>query len=87
MASGSGGQLRQPSRILVLKFSRRSLASLMEINPNLAAKLWHRLAQMLSNRLRNANVRYVSQIRDGMDVADELLGTRPLNQVNEEDEE
>jgi CRP/FNR family cyclic AMP-dependent transcriptional regulator len=70
----------------VLKFTRLSLAAIMAVNPELAAKLWHRLAQFLGNRLRDTNMRYLSQVRETQDVSDELLGTQPL-QGSDVDEE
>jgi hypothetical protein len=71
----------------VLQFTRLSLASVMAVEPELAAKLWHRLAQFLGNRLRNTNMRYISQIRDMQDVSDELLGTRPLHDFGADEED
>jgi CRP-like cAMP-binding protein len=65
----------------VITFTRLSLATLMADNPELAAKVWHRLAQSLSDRLRHSNERYISQIRETYDVADELLGTQPLEDL------
>lgn len=70
----------------VLTFTRISLASLMATDPELAAKLWHRLAQTLSNRLRDTNMRYISRVRDLQDVADELIGTQPLSNLNDNSE-
>lgn len=63
----------------VLRFSRRSLAALMARDPELAARLWHRLAQSLSTRLRNSNERYMSYASEIQDVADELIQTGPLD--------
>lgn len=65
----------------VITFTRRSLATLMADNPELAAEVWHRLAQSLSSRLRHSNERYISHIRETYDVADELLGTQPLEEL------
>lgn len=70
----------------VLTFTRISLASLMATDPELAAKLWHRLAQSLSNRLRDTNMRYLTHVRDVQDVADELIGTQPLTDLGSEPE-
>lgn len=71
----------------VITFTRVRLASLMATEPELAAKLWHRLAQSLSNRLRDTNMRYISQIRDVQDVADEMIGTGPLEDFNTDEED
>ena len=65
----------------VITFTRLSLATLMADNPDLAAEVWHRLAQSLSDRLRGSNERYFSHIRETYDVADELLGTQPLDEL------
>ncbi len=65
----------------VITFTRISLASLMADNPELAAIVWQRLAQSLSDRLRNSNERYISYIREKYDVADDLLGTQPLEDL------
>ncbi|MEE8121991.1 MAG: cyclic nucleotide-binding domain-containing protein, partial [Anaerolineales bacterium] len=65
----------------VITFTRLSLATLMADNPELAAEVWHRLAQSLSGRLRHSNERYISHIRETYDVADELLGTQPLDEL------
>ncbi len=65
----------------VITFTRRSLDALMASYPELAAEVWHRLAQSLSGRLRHSNERYLSHIRDTYDVADELLGTQPLEDL------
>ena len=65
----------------VITFTRFSLATLMADNPEMAAKVWHRLAQSLSGRLRHSNERYISHIRETYDVADELLGTQPLDEL------
>jgi CRP-like cAMP-binding protein len=62
----------------VITFTRKSLAALMAGYPELAANVWHRLAQSLSGRLRHSNERYLSHIREAYDVADDLLGTQPL---------
>jgi CRP-like cAMP-binding protein len=67
----------------VLQFTRLSLATIMSVNPELAAKLWHRLAQSLGNRLRDSNKRYISQVREAQDVSDEMLGTQPLSDLDE----
>lgn len=65
----------------VITFTRKSLAALMADYPELAAEVWHRLAQSLSGRLRHSNERYLSHIRDTYDVADDLLGTQPLEDL------
>lgn len=65
----------------VITFTRLSLTTLMADNPELAAKVWHRLAQSLSDRLRHSNERYITHIRETYDVADELLGTQPLEDL------
>ncbi len=65
----------------VITFTRRSLDALMTEHPELAAEVWHRLAQSLSGRLRHSNERYLSRIRETYDVADELLGTQPLEDL------
>jgi CRP-like cAMP-binding protein len=70
----------------VLQFTRLSLASIMSIRPDLAARLWHRLAQSLGSRLRDTNMRYISQVREVQDVSDEMLGTQPLNEIDMGDE-
>ena len=64
----------------VLRFSRRTLAALMANDPELAARLWHRLAQSLGNRLRNSNARYMTYASEIHDVADELIQTGPLDE-------
>jgi CRP-like cAMP-binding protein len=69
-----------------LKFTRLSLAAIMAVKPDLAAKLWHRLAQSLGNRLRDTNMRYITQVREIQDVSDEMLGTQPLSDQDEGDE-
>lgn len=65
----------------VITFTRVSLAALMADYPELAAEVWHRLAQSLSGRLRHSNERYLSHLREAYDVADELLGTQPLEDL------
>ncbi|MBE9478994.1 MAG: cyclic nucleotide-binding domain-containing protein [Chloroflexi bacterium] len=65
----------------VITFTRRSLTALMAGYPELAAEVWHRLAQSLSGRLRHSNERYLSHIRETYDVADDLLGTQPLEDL------
>ena len=62
----------------VLRFTRQSLMELMTTDSGLAAHLWHRLARLLSDRLHNSNIRYLSKIRELPDVSDDLVGTRPL---------
>ena len=65
----------------VITFTRKVLAALMAGYPELAANVWHRLAQSLSGRLRHSNERYLSHIREAYDVADDLLGTQPLEDL------
>jgi CRP-like cAMP-binding protein len=65
----------------VITFTRKSLTVLMADYPELAANVWHRLAQSLSGRLRHSNERYLSHIREAYDVADDLLGTQPLEDL------
>jgi CRP-like cAMP-binding protein len=65
----------------VITFTRKSLTVLMADYPELAANVWHRLAQSLSGRLRHSNERYLSHLREAYDVADELLGTQPLEDL------
>jgi CRP-like cAMP-binding protein len=62
----------------VLRFTRQSLMELMTTDSGLAARLWHRLARLLSDRLHNSNTRYLSTVREVPDVSDDLVGTRPL---------
>lgn len=62
----------------VILITRHGLASMMASDPELAARLWHRLAQMLGDRLRDSNVRYLNQASEIQDIADELIQTRPL---------
>jgi CRP-like cAMP-binding protein len=74
----------QPPRVTalepleVLSFPLQSLMALMATDSGLAAKLWHRLAQLLSDRLHNSNMRYLTEMREVPDVADELVKTQPL---------
>lgn len=68
----------------VLTFPLQSLTALMATDSDLAAKLWHRLAQLLSDRLHNSNMRYLTEMREVPDVADDLVKTQPLNQPDEE---
>jgi len=63
----------------VLCFTRSSLTALMANEPELAAKLWHSMAQSLGNRLRDSNARYMSSASETQDVADELIQTGPLD--------
>ncbi|MFA9406347.1 MAG: cyclic nucleotide-binding domain-containing protein [Anaerolineales bacterium] len=63
----------------VLCFTRRRLAALMANDPELAARLWHSMAQSLGNRLRNSNARYMTYASEIQDVADELIQTSPLD--------
>ncbi|MES0343433.1 MAG: cyclic nucleotide-binding domain-containing protein, partial [Anaerolineales bacterium] len=65
----------------VITFTRKSLTALMADYPELAAEVWHRLAQSLGGRLRHSNERYLSHIREAYDVADDLLGTQPLEDL------
>ncbi|MGA9533411.1 MAG: cyclic nucleotide-binding domain-containing protein [Anaerolineales bacterium] len=67
----------------VLSFRLESLAGLMTTDSELAARLWHRLAQMLSDRLHNSNMRYLSETREVPDVADDLVETQPLTEAGE----
>jgi CRP-like cAMP-binding protein len=67
----------------VMRITRLSLASLMASDPELAARLWHRLAQMLGDRLRDSNVRYLQRASEVQDIADELIQTRPLREENQ----
>ena len=68
----------------VLTFPLQSLTALMATDSGLAAKLWHRLAQLLSDRLHNSNMRDLTEMREVPDVADDLVKTQPLNQPDEE---
>ena len=63
----------------VITFERGDLFNLMGKSPELASKLWQRLAQSLGDRLRDSNYRYLSHTREVHDVADKLLGTGPLD--------
>jgi CRP-like cAMP-binding protein len=69
----------------VIRITRRSLASLMASDPELAARLWHRVAQMLGDRLRDSNVRYLQRASEVQDIADELIHTRPLQDDGNDD--
>jgi CRP-like cAMP-binding protein len=62
----------------VLRFPLQSLTALMAADSGLAAVLWHRLAQLLSDRLHNSNMRYLGEMREVQDVSDELIKTQPL---------
>lgn len=62
----------------VLRFPLPSLTMLMATDSSLAAMLWHRLAQLLSDRLHNSNMRYLGELREVQDVSDELIKTQPL---------
>lgn len=64
----------------VLSFPFESLIALMATDSGLAAKLWHRLAELLSDRLHNSNMRYLTDIREVPDVADDLVQTQPLSE-------
>jgi CRP-like cAMP-binding protein len=64
--------------MVVIRITRLALASLMASDPELAARLWHRLAQLLGDRLRDSNVRYLKRATETQDIADELIQTRPL---------
>jgi CRP-like cAMP-binding protein len=68
----------------VLTFPLQSLTALVATDSGLAAKLWHRLAQLLSDRLHNSNMRYLTEMREVPDVADDLVKTQPLNDPGEE---
>jgi len=71
----------EPTEVITLK--RSALYSLMKQSPELAMQLWQRLAQALGDRLRDSNVRYISHAHHTHDVADELLGTGPLESEEE----
>jgi CRP-like cAMP-binding protein len=62
----------------VMRITRHSLAALMASDLALAARLWHRLAQLLGDRLRDSNVRYLKRASEIQDIADELIQTGPL---------
>jgi CRP-like cAMP-binding protein len=63
----------------VMRITRRTLASLVASDPELAARLWHRLAQMLGDRLRDSNFRYLKRASEIQDISDELIQTGPLS--------
>ena len=63
----------------VLRFQLQSLTALMATDSTLAASIWHRLAQLLSDRLHNSNLRYLTEMREVPDVSDDLIKTRPLS--------
>jgi CRP-like cAMP-binding protein len=67
----------------VMRITRQALASLMASDPELAARLWHRLAQLLGDRLRDSNVRYLKRAIEVQDIADELIQTGPLKPESE----
>ncbi|NIM92923.1 MAG: cyclic nucleotide-binding domain-containing protein [Anaerolineales bacterium] len=68
---------KEPTEVITIE--RSDLFDLMEKSPELAAKIWHRLAMAVGNRLRDTNFRYLSSTRDGFDdIADFMLGTGPL---------
>jgi CRP-like cAMP-binding protein len=68
----------------VITFNRQVLFDLMEKNPDIAARMWSRLARALGNKLKNSNDRYLSHAKEVHDdVADKLLETGPL--INEND--
>jgi CRP-like cAMP-binding protein len=68
----------------VITLDRQALFQLMDANPDIAARMWSRLAQALGNKLMDSNYRYLSHAREiHDDVADKLLETGPL--VNEKD--
>jgi hypothetical protein len=68
----------------VITFDRQALFQLMEENPDIAARIWSRLAQALGNKLKNSNDRYLSHAREVHDdVADKLLETGPLMSEND----
>jgi CRP-like cAMP-binding protein len=62
----------------VMRITRVALASLMASDPEFAARLWHRLAQLLGDRLRDSNMRYLQRAAEAQDIADELIQTSPL---------
>jgi CRP-like cAMP-binding protein len=67
----------------LITIEREDLFDLMEGAPEFAAKMWNHLAESLGNRLRNSNDRYLSHTRDiHDDVADKLIGTGPLDEIN-----
>jgi CRP-like cAMP-binding protein len=66
--------------MVVIRISRLALGSLMASDPELAARLWHRLAQLLGDRLRDSNIRYLKRATEVQDIADELIQTRPLTE-------
>jgi CRP-like cAMP-binding protein len=70
----------------VMRITRQTLASLMASDPELAASLWHRLAQALGDRLRDSNVRYLKRASEIQDIADELIQTGPLSPDDTTDE-
>ena len=63
----------------VMRITRQGLASLMASDPELAARMWHRLAQLLGDRLRDSNIRYLKRASEVQDISDELIHTRPLD--------
>ncbi len=69
----------------VMRITRIALASLMASDPELAARLWHRLAQLLGDRLRDSNVRYLQRAVEVQDIADELIetGALPEDQIDD----
>jgi CRP-like cAMP-binding protein len=67
----------------VLSFRLEDLTGLMTTDSELAARLWQRLAQLLSDRLHNSNMRYLSETREVPDVADDLVGTQPFTESGE----
>ncbi len=69
----------------VMRITRIALASLLASDPELAARLWHRLAQLLGDKLRDSNMRYLQRAAEVQDIADELIQTRPLREETQDD--
>jgi CRP-like cAMP-binding protein len=65
----------------VIQIERERLMKLAEDAPELAAQVWHQLAVSLGTRLRNTDMRYLSHVRETHDVADKMLGTAPLEEL------
>jgi CRP-like cAMP-binding protein len=65
----------------VIQIERKRLMKLTEDAPELAAQVWHQLAVSLGTRLRNTDTRYLSHVRETHDVADKMLGTAPLEEL------
>ncbi len=64
----------------VVRIARERLIKLTDDAPELAAKVWHRLAISLGARLQDTDTRYLSHVKETHDVADKMLGTAPLEQ-------